>query len=104
MGLIKRMLDRIEFSQAVPGCGLPQPGSTRGYAPIQLLLQFMLSVWCSANRFEQTEVTRHHPVLKELFDFKRMAKARATAIALIMHWPFGMISTTVWISWLVGIE
>ena len=58
-------------------CGLPQPGSNRGYAPIQLLLQFMLSVWCGANRFEHTEVTRHDTVLKRLFGFGRMANFKA---------------------------
>jgi hypothetical protein len=77
MGLMKRMLDRIGFQSAVESCELPQPGSNRGYAPIQLILQFMLSVWCGANRFEQTEVTRHDSVLKKLFGFKRMANFKA---------------------------
>ncbi len=77
MGLMKRMLDRIGFQAAVAACGLPQPGSNRGYAPIQLILQFMLSVWCGANRFEQMEVTRHDPVLRKLFGFKRMANFKA---------------------------
>lgn len=77
MGLMKRMLDRIGFSEAVISCSLPQPGNNRGYAPIQLLLQFMLSVWCGANHFEQTEVTRHHSVLKKLFSFKQMVNFKA---------------------------
>ena len=37
----------------------------------------MLSVWCGANRFEHGEVTRHDPVLKRLFGFKRMANFKA---------------------------
>ncbi len=37
----------------------------------------MLSVGCGANRFEQGEVTRHEPVLKRLFGFKRMANFKA---------------------------
>jgi len=83
MGLMKQMLDRIGFQSAVEACGLPQPGSNRGYAPIQLILQFMLSVWCGANRFEHTEVTRHDPVLQKLlvlqklFGFKRMTNFKA---------------------------
>ena len=56
---------------------IAQPGSNRGYAPIQSVMQFMLSVWCGANRFEQTEVTRHDPVLKKLFGFSRMANFKA---------------------------
>lgn len=37
----------------------------------------MLSVGGGANRFEQGEVTRHDPVLKRLFGFKRMANFKA---------------------------
>jgi hypothetical protein len=59
MALMKRMLDRLNVRGSLAGCGLPQPGSNRGYAPEQLVLHFMLSVWCGANRFEQAEVTRH---------------------------------------------
>ena len=73
MGLMKRMLDHLGFDSAFAAAGLPQPGSNRGYRPEQLITQFMLSVWCGANRFEHTEVTRHDPVLKRLFGFKRMA-------------------------------
>src|SRR5690606_28590752 len=47
------------------------------YAPHQLILQFMLSIWCGANRFEHVEITRHDPVLKKLFGFKRMANFKA---------------------------
>ena len=77
MALMKQMLDHLGFDAALAGCGLPQPGSNRGYKPEQLLTQFMLSVWCGANRFEHGEVTRHDPVLKEVFGFKRMANFKA---------------------------
>ena len=49
MGLMKRMLDHMGFDAALSQAGLPQPGSNRGYAPEQLITQFMLSVWCGAN-------------------------------------------------------
>jgi len=77
MGLMKRMLDHLGFETALAAAGLPQPGSNRGYLPTQLITQFMLSVWCGANRFEHGEVTRHDPVLKRLFGFKRMANFKA---------------------------
>jgi Transposase DDE domain group 1 len=77
MGLMKRMLDRIGFDSALQSCGLPQPLSNRGYRPEQLIVQFMLSIWCGANRFEHGEVTRHDPVLKRLFGFGRMANFKA---------------------------
>ena len=77
MGLMKRMLDRIGFNSAMEACGLPQQESNRGYSPIQLMVQFMLSIWCGANRFEHSEVTRHDTVLQKLFGFKRMANFKA---------------------------
>ena len=77
MGLMKRMLDRIGFSSALETCKLPRQGSNRGYSPVQLIVQFMLSVWCGANRFEHSEVTRHDPVLQKLFGFERMANFKA---------------------------
>lgn len=77
MALMKQMLDHLGFDQALARCGLPQPGSNRGYRPEQLLTQFMLSVWCGANRFEHGEVTRHDPVLKHVFGFTRMANFKA---------------------------
>ena len=77
MGLMKRMLDHLRFDSALAAAALPQPGSNRGYPPEQLITQFMLSVWCGANRFEHGEVTRHDPVLKRLFGFRRMANFKA---------------------------
>jgi hypothetical protein len=77
MGLMKRMLDHMGFDGALSAAGLPQPGSNRGYAPEQLITQFMLSVWCGAKRFEHGEVTRHDPVLKRIFGIKRMANFKA---------------------------
>lgn len=77
MALMKRMLDHLKFEQALSESGLPPPGSNRGYAPEQLIVQFMLSVWCGANRFEHGEVTRHDPVLKRIFGFARMANFKA---------------------------
>ena len=77
MALMKQMLDHLGFDAARASCGLPQPGSNRGYRPEQLLTQFMLSVWCGANRFEHGEVTRHDPVLKHVFGFQRMANFKA---------------------------
>ena len=67
MGLMNRMLDHMGFAAGLSQSGLPQPGSNRGYPPEQLITQFMLSVWCGANRFEHGEVTRHDPVLKRIF-------------------------------------
>ncbi len=77
MSLMKCMLDRMGFDAALAGCGLPLPQSNRGYSPLQLIKQFMLGVWCGANRFEHGEVTRHDCVLQRLFGWKKMANFKA---------------------------
>ena len=106
MGIMKRMLDHLEFESALTAAGFPQPGSNRGYRPEQLITQFMLSVWCGANRFEHGEVTRHDPVLKKLFGFKRMANFKAvmrlfkkfnqstneSVMDSLYQWMFGQLS------------
>ena len=80
MAIMKRMLDHLEFDAALSSAGLPQPKSNRGYRPEQLLTQFMLSIWCGANRFEHGEVTRHDPVLKR-GDVIRVSRIRQLALA-----------------------
>ena len=106
MGLMKRLLDHLGLETALAAAGLPQPGSNRGYRPAQLITQFMLSVWCGANRFEHGEVTRHDPVLKRLFGFKRMANFKAimrlfnkftqatneSTMDALYRWMFGQLS------------
>ena len=77
MALMKRMLERMDMESILGRLALPQPGSNRGYKPEQLLQQFMLSIWCGANRFEHTEVTRHDGVLQRLFGWTRMANFKA---------------------------
>ena len=77
MALMKRMLDHLGFAEALKAIQLPPKQSNRGYEPDQLVTQFMLSVWCGANRFEHAEVTRNDPVLRELFGFKTMANFKA---------------------------
>lgn len=61
MGLMKRLLDHLDFDSALKLAQLPQPDSNRGYRPEQLIIQFMLSIWCGANRFEPTETARVFP-------------------------------------------
>lgn len=106
MALMKRMLEHLGFEQALEQAQLPQPGSNRGYAPAQLMTQFLLSIWCGANRFEHCEVTRFDAVLKRIFGFERMANfkavmrlfrrftpsSRESVVDSLYRWLFGHIS------------
>lgn len=72
MGLLKNMLDQIGFAEVVDACpSLPGPGSNRGYSPSTIIEAFLVSVWCGANRFLHTEVTRHDRALTRIFGWER---------------------------------
>lgn len=77
MALMSRMLQRIGFLAALGRLQLPRQGSNRGYAPEQLIEQFLVSVWCGANRFEHLEVTRYDEAIRKIFGYKRMAGHKA---------------------------
>lgn len=72
MVLMKKMLDRIGFSEVIERCeSIPRPGSNRGYDVVTVLEAFMVSVWCGANRFLHTEITRHDNPLVKIFGWRR---------------------------------
>ena len=58
LALFKQMLDSMGFREAAAGWELPQPKSNRGYAPLQLIEQFLVSIWCGACRFAHAETVR----------------------------------------------
>src|SRR5690606_4495409 len=72
LAFLRRMMDKMAFSEHLSkGSMLPQPGSNRGYTPITIIESFMVSVWCGANRFLHTEITRHEGALCKIFGWKR---------------------------------
>jgi len=72
MLLLRQMLDKIGFKELIAGNeDLPKPGSNRGYDSATIIEAFIASVWCGANRFLHTEVTRHDAALSDIFGWKR---------------------------------
>jgi hypothetical protein len=59
MALMKRMMDCCDMDGVLSSLDLPAPGSNRGYKAEGIIKSFLVSVWCGANRFMHTEVTRH---------------------------------------------
>jgi hypothetical protein len=71
MVFLKQMLQKIGFRQVVESnIDLPVPGSNRGYKISTIIEGFITSIWCGANRFLHTEVTRHDAVLGKIFNWK----------------------------------
>ena len=68
---LKQMLGKIGFRELVEqNPDLPQSGSNRGYKTSTIIEGFITSIWCGANRFLHTEVTRHDLTLGKIFDWK----------------------------------
>ncbi len=73
MVFLKQFLDSMGLKDQVNRCqALPQPGSNRGYSPLVILEAFICSIWCGANRFLHTEVTRSDRALAGIFGWKRV--------------------------------
>jgi len=68
MVFLKQMLDKIHFKEHILSCeNLPTQNSNRGHKIDTLLESFITSIWCGANRFLHTEVTRSDKVLAKIF-------------------------------------
>jgi hypothetical protein len=73
MVFLRQMLEKIGLRQAIElQEDLPRPGSNRGYDPATIIEGFITSIWCGANRFLHTEVTRHDLALSKIFGWKRV--------------------------------
>lgn len=70
MVFMKQMLTKIGFRKIVDdNKDLPQPGSNRGYKTSTIIEGFITSIWCGANRFLHTEITRHDATLGKIFNW-----------------------------------
>jgi len=70
MILMKNLLERSRILEKLQKIDLPESGSNRGYKGEEIISSFWLSVWCGANRFIHTEVTRQDKVMQEVFGLK----------------------------------
>lgn len=70
MVFLKQMLDKIGFREQIENYNaLPVQCSNRAYAIPVLLESFITGIWCGANRFLHTEVTRSDRALGKIFDW-----------------------------------
>ena len=71
MIFLKEMLQKLGFrAQIEENQDLPQSGSNRGYKTLTIVEGFITRVWCGANQFLHTEVTRHDAALDRILDWK----------------------------------
>jgi len=71
MIFLKQMLQKTGFRELIErNEDLPRSGSNRGNKTATIIESFITSIWCGANRFLHTEVTRHDTALGKIFDWK----------------------------------
>lgn len=71
MVFLKQMLEKMGFRELIEqNPDLPERGSNRGYKRSTIIEGFIASIWCGANRFLHTEVTRHDTALGKIFGWK----------------------------------
>ncbi len=71
-GVDEEDVDRCDIDSMISTLGFPAPGSNRGYKPEEIIKSFLVSVWCGANRFMHTEVTRQDAVIRQIFGWERI--------------------------------
>lgn len=72
MVFLKQMLDKIGFREQINSCdSLPTQNSNRAYDVSVILESFITSIWCGANRFLHTEVTRADKALCSIFGWQQ---------------------------------
>lgn len=72
LAVLKQMLDKMQLKEFLSSLPLPEQGSNRSYNPVDIVISFMLSVWCGANRFSHTEITRYDNTLKNIFELPQV--------------------------------
>lgn len=72
ISILKNLMDTMCFVEKLESLPLPKQGSNRGYSPTQLIVQFMTSVWCGANRYSHLDIGRFDTTIQKVFGFKTM--------------------------------
>jgi hypothetical protein len=67
MRLMKELLDRTGLRSFLGTLPLPQPGSNRGYDPVDVVESCLGSLWIGANKFIQTTIVRYDEVPDKSF-------------------------------------
>lgn len=70
--IMKQMLEKMGLKEYLSKLySVPKKGSNRGYESYDIIIGFMLSVWCGANKFLHTEQLRHDKGLSKIFGWKQ---------------------------------
>jgi len=105
MSLMKRFVDQTGIREYLTNLDLPEPGSNRGYDPVQIVESFWLSIWTGASRYIHCDWLRYDKTLQDIFGwdqmpsqstysrfFRKFSQARNTEVFPdLQHWFLGQI-------------
>lgn len=77
VAILKKMMDKLSFEKVLSSLPLPPQKSPRGYPPIQLLIQFITSLWCGASRYAHLDISRFDNTIQKLFGWAKMPEHKA---------------------------
>lgn len=72
--LVQEMLLRMGLREELNRCGLPSPGSNRGYDPVVMIESFLVCIWIGGNRFSHTASVRFDEALLQMFGWNKVAE------------------------------
>lgn len=73
MVFLKQLLDKMDFRKRIENCpNLPVQHSNRGHSIPILIESFITSIWCGANGFLHTEITRGDVALSKIFGWHKV--------------------------------
>jgi len=68
----KEFVDKTGIKNELASCGLPQPGSNRGFNPVDIIESFWVTVWIGGTKFVHTSIVRFDEALKDIYGWEKV--------------------------------
>ena len=76
--LINELYQRCGLKEMICELPLKQPGSNRGFDPVEIIEGFIVSVILGAKRLSHSALLRHDDVIKEIFHWNKGMASQST--------------------------
>jgi hypothetical protein len=76
--IVQELYEKCGLKEIIESAPLKEPGSNRGYSPIDVIEGFMVSVILGAKRLSHSALLRHDEVIKEIFGWDKGMASQST--------------------------
>lgn len=76
--MVQELYLKSGLKEIIESLDLHQPGSNRGFNPVDVIEGFLVSVLVGARRMAHSEVLRHDEIIREIFQWKRQLPSQST--------------------------